>query len=100
MEVIRFMQQQYAGSTSTTAWERYESNLIKLLNEKLQWSKKSQENKDEHNKIKLQQEVLSKRLQIVEHLKDMLEEQIGSPDVQGIIQRFSEDSQRTLNVSN
>ena len=99
LEIIRFLQQQYAGSTSTTAWERYELNLSKLLTDRLEWDKKTQEVNEEYEKVKLQQEILSSRLKIVERLKDMLEQQIGSPDVESIMQRFSEDSQRTLSVS-
>lgn len=97
--MIRFLQQQYAGSTSTTAWERYELNLTKLMSDRLEWNQKTQEANEEREKVKLQQEILSSRLQIVERLKDMLEQQIGSPDVQSIMNRFSEDSQRTLSVS-
>lgn len=96
--MMRFLQRQYAGSTSLTALERYESNLTKLITDREECYKLSQEAKEENEKVKLQHEILSNRLQIVEQLKDILEQQIGSPDVQNLMQRFSEESQRFLSV--
>lgn len=96
--MVRFLQQQYAGSTSTTALERYESNLSKFMTDRDEYSKAWQEVKEEREKVKLQQEILCNRLQIVEQLKNILEEQIGNPDVQNLMQRFSENSQRYLSV--
>lgn len=96
---MRFLQQQYAGSTSLTALERYETNLEKLIADREECQKMTREAKEESEKVNIQQEILSNRLQIVEQLKDILEQQIGSPDVQTLMQRFSEESQRFLSVS-
>ncbi|XP_043474631.1 centrosomal protein of 290 kDa isoform X2 [Leptopilina heterotoma] len=95
-EIVRFLQQQYAGSTSLTALERYEKNLEKLIADREECQKMTREAKEESEKVNIQQEILSNRLQIVEQLKDILEQQIGSPDVQTLMQRFSEESQRFL----
>jgi len=52
-----------------------------------------------HEDIKCEQQLLSARLEIVERLKDILEQQIGAGSVQNIMEHFAETSQQTLSVS-
>ncbi|XP_076656438.1 centrosomal protein 290kDa [Halictus rubicundus] len=97
VDVIGFLQNQYAGCTSISALDR-----ITLLSSKLKDDRQSIDSelanaKESRESAKLQQETLVNRLQIVESLKDILEQQIGSNSVQDIMQRFSEYSQYTLN---
>lgn len=58
-----------------------------------------QKTKKCHEDIKHEQQLLSVRLEIVERLKDMLEQQIGAGSVQNIMEHFAEISQQTLSVS-
>lgn len=72
--------------------------FAKLRDERQSIDSELKKSKECYENIKLQQEVLTSRLQIVESLKDILEQQIGSNSVHDIMQRFSEYSQYTLNV--
>lgn len=51
-----------------------------------------------HEEVKHEQQLLSTRLEIVERLKDILEQQIGAGSVQNIMEHFAETSQQTLSV--
>lgn len=94
IEIIDFLQYQYAGSTSLSAWERYETSLNKLNNDQNEVKELITQINDQNEKLKMQHEMLTNRLQIVEQLKDMLEQQIGSDDVQDIMQRFASESRQ------
>ncbi|XP_046435026.1 centrosomal protein of 290 kDa [Neodiprion fabricii] len=96
LDVIEFLQRQYAGSTSLTALERFESILKKSKVDRLAIDELLKEATKNADNIRTQQDVLAGRLQVVEQLKNILEEQIGNPDVQDIIHRFSESSQSKL----
>lgn len=98
IEVIGFLQNQYAGSTSISALDRVISLSMKLKDERQNIDSDMKKAKECNENAKQQQETLTSRLQIVESLKDILEQQIGSNSVQDIMQRFSEYSQYTLNV--
>ncbi|XP_076766849.1 centrosomal protein 290kDa [Xylocopa sonorina] len=97
VDVIKFLQNQYAGSTSVSALDRVASLSIKLNDERQSVDSEMKKARDCHEQAKRQQESLTDRLQIVESLKDILEQQIGSNSVQDVMQRFSEYSQYTLN---
>ncbi|XP_046753485.1 centrosomal protein of 290 kDa [Diprion similis] len=96
LDVIEFLQRQYAGSTSLAALERFESVLKKSKDDQLAIDKLLKEASTNADNIRAQQDVLAGRLQVVEQLKNILEERIGNPDVQNIIHRFSESSQSKL----
>lgn len=98
VEIIGFLQNQYAGSTSISALDRVASLSSKLRDERRNIDSEMKKAKECHENVKQQQDMLTNRLQIVESLKDILEQQIGSNSVQDIMQRFSEYSQYTLNV--
>lgn len=53
----------------------------------------------QNENLKADQDMLTHRLLIVERLKDMLEQQIGSDDVQNIMKLFSIETRQTLSVS-
>ncbi|XP_054003238.1 centrosomal protein of 290 kDa isoform X1 [Hylaeus anthracinus] len=97
VDTIRFLQNQYAGSTSISALDRIISLSSKLNQERQNVDSELKNARECHESAKVQQEMLTNRLQIVESLKDILEQQIGSNSVQDIVQRFSEYSQYTLN---
>ncbi|XP_033329753.2 centrosomal protein 290kDa isoform X1 [Megalopta genalis] len=97
VDVIGFLQNQYAGCTSISALDRITSLSSKLKDERQSIDSELLSAKENRLDTKLQQETLTNRLQIVESLKDILEQQIGSNSVQDIMQRFSEYSQYTLN---
>ncbi|XP_020710825.2 centrosomal protein of 290 kDa isoform X2 [Athalia rosae] len=99
LELIHFLQRQYAASTSLMALERFESMLMKLKSDQSAIEKTMDEVSKIEENAKAQQDLLTGRLQIVEQLKHILEQQIGSPDVQDIIHRFSEASQSVLGES-
>ncbi|XP_008211366.1 centrosomal protein cep290 [Nasonia vitripennis] len=99
IEIIDFLQHQYAGSTSLSAWERYEASLNKLNNDRNEVKELISQINDQNENLKIQHETLTSRLQIVEQLKDMLEQQIGSNDVQDIMQRFTTESRQLLSES-
>lgn len=92
------MQNQYAGSTSISALDRIVLLSIKLKDERQTINSEMKKAKECYENVKQQQETLTNRLKIVENLKDILEQQIGSNSVQDIMQQFSEYSQYTLNV--
>lgn len=92
------MQNQYAGSTSISALDRIILLSVKLKDERQTINSEKKKTKECYENVKEQQEMLTNRLQIVENLKDILEQQIGSNSVQDIMQQFSEYSQYTLNV--
>lgn len=92
------MQNQYAGSTSISALDRIVLLSIKLKDERQTINSEMKKTKECYENVKQQQEMLTNRLKIVENLKDILEQQIGSNNVQDIMQQFSEYSQYTLNV--
>lgn len=98
VEIIHFLQYQYAGSTSLSAWERYESNLNKLNNDRNEVRELVLKINGQNENLKIQNETLTGRLKIVEELKNMLEQQIGSSDVQTIMQTFSNETRQTLSV--
>lgn len=99
LEVVDFLQRQYAGSTPLTALKRFEAKYKELNSEKLCVEKALKDALSIEEKARTTQELLSGRLQVVEQLKAILEEQIGSPNVQEVIHRFSEGSQSMLGVS-
>ncbi|XP_058789831.1 centrosomal protein cep290-like isoform X2 [Phymastichus coffea] len=96
IEIIDFLQHQYAGSTSLSAWERYEIKLNKLNNDRNEVKELILKINEQNENVKIQHETLTSRLQIVEELKNMLEQQIGSGDVQDIMQKFSSATRQTL----
>ncbi|XP_017893114.1 centrosomal protein of 290 kDa [Ceratina calcarata] len=97
VDIIRFFQNLYSGSTSISALDRIVSLSVKLKNERQNIDSEMKKAKEYYESTKQQQELLNNRLQIVESLKDILEQQIGSSSVEDIVQRFSEYSQYTLN---
>nr|XP_031834342.1 centrosomal protein of 290 kDa isoform X1 [Nomia melanderi] len=97
IDVMGFLQNQYAGCTSISALDRITLLSSKLKDERQTIDSELANAKECHENAKLQQEMLINRLQIVESLKDILEQQIGSNSVQDIMQHFSEYSQYTLN---
>ncbi|XP_015122531.1 centrosomal protein cep290 [Diachasma alloeum] len=96
-EIINFLQTQYSGSTSITSLHRYEDMLQKLNKIREEISTKFKEAKDQNDAVKIHQEALTKRLALVDQLKDILEQQIGTPELQSVMRNFSEHSQSTLN---
>ncbi|XP_043248630.1 centrosomal protein of 290 kDa [Colletes gigas] len=97
VDIIGFLQNQYAGSSSISALDRIASLSFKLRDERRNIDSELKNARECRESAKVQQETLTNRLQIVESLKDILEQQIGSNSVQDIVQRFSEYSQYTLN---
>lgn len=96
--VIEFLQNQYVGSTPMTSLARYENILRQLTKEREEIGVKLRDAKEFGEGVKAQQETLANRLEIVDRLKDILEQQIGSPNVESIMHRFSENSQKDLSV--
>ncbi|XP_012276740.1 centrosomal protein of 290 kDa [Orussus abietinus] len=96
LDVIDFLQRQYAGSTSTSALERFDSAQKQLARNRMELEEQLKKAKETSDRAKLQQDELTNRLQIVEQLKAILEEQIGGSNVQDILNRFSENSQQTI----
>lgn len=70
----------------------------KLKTDRIELDMEMKKAKEFSNRVISQQETLTNRLEIVERLKDILEEQIGGESVQDILQKFSENSQYVLNV--
>lgn len=97
-DAIDFLRSQYAGSTSLTALQRFNETLKKTTADRVEIDKKVKEAEELRESAKLHQELLMDRLGIVERLRDLLEDQIGSYDLESIMQSFSENSQYTLNV--
>ncbi|KAG7212966.1 hypothetical protein KM043_002306 [Ampulex compressa] len=97
VDTITFLQSQYAGSSSANTLERVLSMFMKLRNDRQSVETDMRKAKECYESARLQQDLLNNRLQIVNSLKDILEQQIGSNSVQDIMQRFSEYSQHSLN---
>ncbi|KAK0175035.1 hypothetical protein PV327_008820 [Microctonus hyperodae] len=95
--VIYYLNKQYSGFTSLSSLMRYEIMLKNLANDRAKIDLQLKETKDNNEKVKTQQETLTNRLEIVDRLKDILEQQIGSSDLDNLLQKFSENSQIVLN---
>ncbi|KAK0079026.1 hypothetical protein PV325_001844, partial [Microctonus aethiopoides] len=95
--VIDYLKKQYSGFTSLSSLMRYEIMLKNLANDRINIDLQLKEAKDNNEKAKIQQETLTNRLEIVDRLKDILEQQIGSSDLDNLLQKFSENSQSALN---
>jgi len=99
IDIIYFLQCQYAGSTSISTLEKVITLAAKLKIDRQNIDAELQNAKKCHEDIKYEQQYLSARLEIVERLKDMLEQQIGAGNVQNIMEHYAETSQQTLSVS-
>ncbi|KAL2711712.1 centrosomal protein of 290 kDa-like isoform X1 [Vespula squamosa] len=97
IDVIDFLQSQYAGSSSISSLDRLTSMVEKLKTDRIELDMEMKKAKEFSNRVISQQETLTNRLEIVERLKDILEQQIGGESVQDILQKFSENSQYVLN---
>lgn len=98
-DIIYFLQCQYVGSTSISALEKIVVLAAKLKTDRQSIDAEIQNTKKCHEDIKREQHLLSARLEIVERLKDILEQQIGAGGVQNVMEHFAENSQQTLSVS-
>ncbi|XP_063976076.1 centrosomal protein Cep290 [Diachasmimorpha longicaudata] len=96
-ETVDFLQIQYSGSTSITSLQRYGDMLQKLNKSREEISSMFKEAKDLTEATKLHQDTLTSRLALVDQLKGILEQQIGTPELQSLMHSFSEHSQSTLN---
>lgn len=99
IDIIYFLQCQYAGSTSISSLEKIITLAAKLKIDRQNIDAEIEKTKKYHEDIKYEQQYLSARLEIVERLKDMLEQQIGAGSVQNIMEHYAEISQQTLSVS-
>lgn len=99
IDIIYFLQCQYVGSTSVSALEKVIALAAKLKTDHQNIDAEMQKVKKCHEDVKYEQQLLSTRLEIVERLKDILEQQIGTGNIQNIMEHFAETSQKTLNVS-
>ncbi|KAL7306503.1 hypothetical protein TKK_0001202 [Trichogramma kaykai] len=99
IEVIEFLQQQYAGSTSLSSWERFEAAMNKLNSDRKEVKELLGQISDRNNNLEVQRETLSTRLRIVEQLKDILEQQIGKKDVEDTMLKFNEASRNIIDES-
>ncbi|KAK2580640.1 hypothetical protein KPH14_007746 [Odynerus spinipes] len=97
VDTINFLQNQYIGSSSLSALERVASIAHKLQSDRVELDKEMQKAKEYSNQFLSQQETLKNRLEIVERLREILEQQIGGESVQDMLQQFSEYSQYVLN---
>ncbi|XP_029679653.1 centrosomal protein of 290 kDa-like isoform X1 [Formica exsecta] len=95
-DIIYFLQCQYAGSTPISTLEKVITLATKLEINRQNIDTEMQKTKKCHEGIKYEQQLLSARLEIIERLKDILEQQIGAGSVQIIMERFAESSQQTL----
>ncbi|KMQ92334.1 centrosomal protein [Lasius niger] len=93
---IAFKYYFYAGSTSISTLEKVITLATKLKIDRQNIDTEMQKTKKCHEDIKYEQQLLSARLEIIERLKDILEQQIGAGSVQTIMERFAESSQQTL----
>lgn len=93
------MQCQYAGTTSISTLEKVITLSEKIKIDRQDVDSKMQEAKKCYEDVKYEQQLLSTRLEIVERLKDILEQQIGAGNVQNMMEHYAGTSQRTLNVS-
>ncbi|XP_011049830.1 PREDICTED: centrosomal protein of 290 kDa [Acromyrmex echinatior] len=96
IDIIYFLQCQYAGSTSISTLEKVITLAAKLKIDRQNIDAELQNAKKCHEDIQYEQQYLSARLAIVERLKDMLEQQIGAGSVQNIMEHYAETSQQTL----
>ncbi|XP_032687965.1 centrosomal protein of 290 kDa-like isoform X2 [Odontomachus brunneus] len=96
MDIIYFLQCQYAGSTSLSSLEKVIALAAKLKMDRRDIDSEMQKVKKCHEDVKYEQQLLSTRLEIVERLKDILEQQIGAGNAQNIMEHFAETSQQTL----
>ncbi|KAG5345889.1 CE290 protein, partial [Acromyrmex heyeri] len=96
IDIIYFLQCQYAGSTSISTLEKVITLAAKLKIDRQNIDAELQNAKKCHEDIQYEQQYLSARLAIVERLKDMLEHQIGAGSVQNIMEHYAETSQQTL----
>lgn len=99
IDIIYFLQCQYVGSTSISYLEKIITLAEKLKIDRQNIDAEIQKTKKCNEDIKYEQQYLSARLEIVERLKDMLEQQIGAGSVQNIMEHYAEVSQQTLSVS-
>lgn len=99
IDIIYFLQCQYVGSTSISTLEKVIIFAAKLKIDRQNIDAEMQKTKKSHEDIKYEQQYLAARLEIVERLKDMLEQQIGAGSVQNIMEHYAETSQQTLSVS-
>lgn len=97
-DIIYFLQCQYAGSTSVSSLEKVVTLGTKLKIDQQNVDSEMQKIKKSHEDVKYEHQLLSTRLEIVERLKDILEQQIGAGSVQNILEHFAETSQQTLSV--
>ncbi|XP_014607132.1 PREDICTED: centrosomal protein of 290 kDa isoform X1 [Polistes canadensis] len=97
IDIIDFLQSQYAGSSSLSALDRVASTAKKLKKDRIELDMEMKKAKEYSNRVISQQETLTNRLEIVERLKDILEQQIGGESMQDILQQFAENSQYVLN---
>ncbi|XP_070169848.1 centrosomal protein of 290 kDa isoform X2 [Polyergus mexicanus] len=95
-DIIYFLQCQYAGSTPISTLEKVIILATKLEINRRNIDTEIQKTKKCHEDIKYEQQLLSARLEIIERLKDILEQQIGAGSVQIMMERFAESSQQTL----
>ncbi|KAG5322462.1 CE290 protein, partial [Pseudoatta argentina] len=96
IDIIYFLQCQYAGSTSISTLEKVITLAAKLKIDRQNIDAELQNAKKCHEGIQYEQQYLSARLAIVERLKDMLEQQIGAGSVQNIMEHYAETSHQTL----
>ncbi|XP_011868015.1 PREDICTED: centrosomal protein of 290 kDa isoform X2 [Vollenhovia emeryi] len=96
IDIIYFLQCQYVGSTSISALEKVITLAAKLKRDRQNIDEEMQKTKNCHEDVKYEQQCLSARLEIVERLKDMLEQQIGAGSVQNIMEHYAATSQQTL----
>lgn len=99
IDIIYFLQCQYAGSTPISTLEKVITLATKLKTDRQNIDTEIQKIKKCHEDVKYEQQFLSARLEIIERLKDILEQQIGTGSVQIIMERFAESSQKTLSVN-
>ncbi|XP_019698378.1 centrosomal protein of 290 kDa isoform X2 [Harpegnathos saltator] len=95
-DIIYFLQCQYAGSTSISSLEKVIALTAKLKIDRQNVDLEMQKIKKCHENVKYEQQLLSTRLEIVERLKDILEQQIGAGNVENIMEHFAETSQQIL----
>ncbi|XP_012225384.2 centrosomal protein of 290 kDa [Linepithema humile] len=96
LDIIYFLQCQYVGSTSISTLEKIIVLAAKLKTNRQSIESEMQKTKKCHEDIKHEHQLLSARLEIVERLKDILEQQIGAGSVQNVMEHFAEISQQTL----
>ena len=97
--MIDFLQNQYAGSTSLSAWERYEAAMNKVNDDKKEVKELLVQINNRNDNLEVQRETLSMRLRIIEQLKDILEQQIGSNSVEEMTIKFTDESRKAIDVS-